>query len=89
MTDLRLRVPELAKTKAHKEGRTINSYVISNETGLAFNTADDYWHDRRQRLDRRVLLVLCEYLECSIEELLVEVEDPQGEASNQPAALSA
>lgn len=65
---------QLARIKAAKENRTVNTVVIAAETGLARNTVADYWYDRVQRLDKRVLERLCDYLQCDLEMLIIDGE---------------
>lgn len=78
---IELRLAEQAKKMAHREGRTITKYVIAQETGLAFNTVDSYWENRAKRVDLEVLIKLCDYFGCYLDDLMVQIptkEDVEG-----------
>lgn len=72
----RLRLPELAKIKAHKEGRTINKHVVSSETGVSYPTIYKYWDNDTQLVHLEILAKLATYFECQIEDLLELTTDP-------------
>lgn len=72
----RLRLPELAKIKAHKEGRTINKHVISSEAGVSYPTIYKYWDNDTQLVHLEILAKLAAYFECQIEDLLELTDDP-------------
>lgn len=84
---IKILVAEQAKAKAHREGRTINKNVIAEESGLSWPTVDNYWENKVQRYDKDVLLALCNYFECELEDLLVMVSEDESEVA--AVALSA
>lgn len=72
----RLRLPELAKEKAHKEGRTINKHVVSSEAGVPYPTIYKYWDNNTQLVHLETLAKLATYFDCQIEDLLELTDDP-------------
>jgi len=48
---------------------------VSDNTGLARNTISALYHDKAKRIDYDTINKLCEYLECSSEELLEYTPD--------------
>lgn len=72
---IEVRLAKLARLKSAAENRHIHIKAIAEETGLARNTVTDYWYDRVQRLDKRVLDALCQYLDCKLDELIVDADE--------------
>lgn len=70
-----IRLAKLAKEKAHKEGRSITKYVVASETGIAYNTISRYWDNDVKGVNFDVLLTLCDYFGCYLDDLLVQVPD--------------
>jgi DNA-binding Xre family transcriptional regulator len=69
---MRIRLQELLQEKAQREGRqTITQEEVVAATGISRPTVSDWLRDRVDRLDRRTIVKFCDYLECSIGDLLV------------------
>lgn len=68
------RLAEQAAIKGRREGRTINQAIIAEDTGLAFNTVNAWWHNRVTRYDEVVIITLCRYIPCNVSDLLT-IED--------------
>jgi Predicted transcriptional regulator len=71
MKRVRNRFHELLARKARHEGRRISQRTAADETGLAKATIDRYARNDVTRYDEPILLVLCDYLKCSVSDLLV------------------
>lgn len=71
--DIVIKLAELAIAKSRREKRPINKRVIASETGLPRNTVAAYWDNDIKRFDKKTLLVLCEYLNCYLDDLMVQV----------------
>lgn len=74
MNKLEIRLAKLALQKGADEERKINISVVARETGLTRNTVADYWYDRVKSMNRDVLATLIDWLGCSLDDLVVEVE---------------
>lgn len=61
-----LRVKEVAESKGYTILR------LSRESGLAYSTVLQYWHDRLRRLDVEVLQKIAKTLQVSVRELIQE-----------------
>lgn len=77
MMKLIIKLPEMAKRKAHREGRSITKFIVAKETMINYNTISAYWDNEIQRVDLGIMAKLCDYLDCHITDLLVEVEDEE------------
>lgn len=74
--DIQIRLAELAIQKGRREKRTINKLVIAKETRLPRNTVAAYWDNKIKRYDKATILTLCDYLDCYLDELMVQVAEP-------------
>jgi DNA-binding Xre family transcriptional regulator len=69
---MKIRLQELLHEKAQREGRhSITQEEVVAATGISRPTVSDWLRDRVDRLDRRTIVKFCDYLECSIGDLLV------------------
>lgn len=87
MKKYRLRLPELAKEKAHKEGRTINKHVVSSESGVPYPTVYKYWDNDTNLVHLETLAKLATYFGCEIEDLLELNGEADGIGVPQPFLL--
>lgn len=78
MGQIQNRLTELAAIKARQENRTISYRDIAQETGIALGTVSSWANNRITRYDAPVLLALCEWLGCSISDLLIITDDDDG-----------
>ncbi len=62
---IRFRVRELA------EGKGWNIAALAEQTGLAYSSALDLWHDRAQRIDKKTIEKLCIVFQVQPGELVV------------------
>lgn len=81
---LKIQLAKLAFQKGADEERKINISVAARETGLTRNTVADYWYDRVQRMDREVLETFMTWLDCSFEQLVIEVDEAEKSAAPHP-----
>lgn len=68
---IRNRVAELVAIKSRREGRPIRKTTIAEETGLNRGTIDTWLANQVTRYDADVMLVWCNYLDCSVADLFV------------------
>lgn len=67
----RSRLPLLIAQKEYKEQRRISQREIAQEVGLARATVSSWMSpDGMPRLDAKTAAALCEYLECSLADLV-------------------
>ena len=71
---VRFRVREVA------EQRGWNITKLAEQTGLAYSSVLDLWHDRVQRIDKKTIARLCGVLSVQPGDLLEYVPDDQKEA---------
>lgn len=72
---LRNRFALLLAQKAEREGRRrIPHEEVAEATGVGLSTISRYANNRVGQYSDRVILALCEYLECEPGDLLVRVE---------------
>lgn len=69
MKHIHMRIDELLKEQG------ISKNKICKDLDLGRGNFNKYCRDEFQRIDAHLLLKLCEYLSCNLEELLVIVED--------------
>lgn len=69
MKHIHMRIDELLKEQG------ISKNKICKDLDLGRGNFNKYCRDEFQRIDANLLLKLCEYLSCNLEELLVIVED--------------
>ncbi len=78
------RFTELLAVKMRREGRKITHEMIAAATGLSTTTVGSWARNEVTRFDTPVVLVLCDYFDCGLGDLLVieTVEDstPEMEA---------
>lgn len=79
MATLKIRLRELVREKALREGRDpdvnpITQEEIAHATGLSRPTVSSWMRDIVERLERESLLKFCRYLECQVGDLVV-IED--------------
>jgi transcriptional regulator with XRE-family HTH domain len=85
------RYQELLARKERHEGRRITQRTAAEETGLTTVTIGRYARNEVSRYDEPILLILCNYLGCTIGEFLVmedvdnEEESPENETALAPA----
>lgn len=77
MKRLEIRLAKLALQKGADEERKINISTVAFETGLTRNTVAAYWYDENKQMSRDVLLALMEWLDCSLSDLVVTIEDDE------------
>lgn len=70
MKKYRLRLPELAKQKAHREGRTINRHVVASESGVPYPTVYKYWDNDTSLVNLETMAKFAAYFDCEIDDLL-------------------
>lgn len=81
MKRLEIRLAKLALQKGADEERKINISTVAFETGLTRNTVAAYWYDESKQMSRDVLITLMEWLDCSLSDLVVTVEDEESPES--------
>lgn len=69
MKHIHMRIEELLKEQG------ISKNKICKDLDLGRGNFNKYCRDEFQRIDANLLLKLCEYFSCNIEELLVILED--------------
>lgn len=65
------RFKELLAIKERRENRSISQRDVAEELGLAKTTVDSYARNDVTRFDSHVVMKLCNYLGCSVGDLLV------------------
>ena len=75
------RFHELVALKERREERKITQSIAAEETGLSMGTIHRWMHNRVDRFESDTLVVLCNWLECEVGDLLV-VRDLGGSAPN-------
>lgn len=83
------RVAELLALKARRENRRITQRTAAEELGIPQSTFARWYHNEVTRRDDDIVLMLMEYLECSLPELLVVEEYDDEERSKTPLAATA
>lgn len=78
------RFTELLAIKGRKEGRNISRREVAEKTGLAKATVDAYGNNTVTRFDAGILLTMCEYLDCTLQEFLVVEEREQSPETTNP-----
>ena len=81
------RLDELLARKGRKEGRRISKRVMAEETGLGEGSLKLWGRNAVQKYDGVYIAVICRYLECGVDELLMIVEDDDEEEAETKAAL--
>lgn len=71
MKKIRSRLKLLVAEKEYKEGRRLSFSTISKETGISISAIAAYMQDSVTRFDADILLKLCDFIPCSLSELLV------------------
>lgn len=75
------RYEELLAIKERREGRRITQRVAAKETGLTTTTIGRYSRNEVTRYDEPIVLMLCNYLGCTLSEFLVVEEFDNGDES--------
>lgn len=76
MPTVKIRLRELVREKALREGRDPELHPITQEeiasaTGLSRPTVSAWMRDHVERLERESLLKFCGYLDCQVGDLVV------------------
>jgi len=67
----------LLAQKATKQQQNIALMDVQRETGIAWSTLNSWANNQLTRYDAPVIMVLCEYFDCQVGDLLVfEREEP-------------
>jgi transcriptional regulator with XRE-family HTH domain len=76
------RFQELVAVKERREGRRISQRTAAEEMGLTQVTIGRYSRNELSRYDESIVLAMCNYLGCTVGELLVieEFEEAGGES---------
>lgn len=61
-------LPELVAAKF--EGQEVNMSEVKRATGLNYGTIDNWMKDRINRVDFPTLVVWCDYLDCTVGDIL-------------------
>lgn len=69
------RFTQLLLRKMQRDGKRISNREVARSTGLSTLTVNDYANNKVTRFDATVLTKLCDYLDCSLDELLVIEDD--------------
>lgn len=65
----------LFKLKERLYERGMNQLTFSKKTGLRYNTVNAYYHGYIKRMRPEDLDKMCEYLECSLSDLIEYTHD--------------
>ncbi|NIV30492.1 MAG: helix-turn-helix domain-containing protein [Anaerolineae bacterium] len=68
--DIRIKLRELIKVREIETGEDITYLGIQEATGISLTTLVDWGKDRTRRFDADVLIRLCGFFDCPIEDLL-------------------
>lgn len=82
---IEIHLAEQALKKSRREGRKITKYVISQETKINRNSIAAYWENKARYIDREALEILCEYFNCTVEDLIVQVPDEESDLRRSDA----
>jgi DNA-binding Xre family transcriptional regulator len=75
----------LLNRKAKAEGKRIRLRELAKTLDLSYYTLNELAHDRLEHYPRDVLAKLCDYLDCTVGQLLVLTDMPDYEPSNSKA----
>lgn len=82
---MHIRLNELMDEKTLKDGRDpkvnkVTQQEVSDAIGVPQGTLSKWAGNKVDRLDKRIITALCVYFQCGIDDLLVLVNVPEGEA---------
>lgn len=80
MARVQNRFMELKALKMRRESRSIPNVLVAEETGLSLSSVQNWAHNRVTRYDAHQISTLCQYFDCTIDELLIlseNEEDPE------------
>ena len=81
------RFTELLAAKRRREGKSWRYREIAEATGLSTSTLSRFAQQKHEQFDGDTLAKLCDFLGCSLGELLILVNN-EDESEGQPAAVS-
>jgi putative transcriptional regulator len=64
------RLPMLMAQKQMRENRKINAVTVARETGLSRPTIANWIRSDLKRFEEETIIILCQYFECGIGDLL-------------------
>ncbi len=70
MAVVRLQLRELLNRRAAERGQPLTLEEVSNETDIAISTLDSMIEDRSDQVSLKALAALCDYLNCTPNDLL-------------------
>lgn len=88
MATVENRMTELLARKQRQEKRRISRRVMAEETGISLSTVQRWADNSLLRYDAVHIAVLCDYLKCGVDELLVIVEDDESPETKTELALA-
>lgn len=65
----------LLSQKEEQEQRNISLLEVHNQTGINWRTLQSWSNNKVSRFDSPILITLCEYFECNIEDLIQLIKD--------------
>lgn len=69
------RFKELLKRKSQQEKRKLPRRLIAEETGISLTSVQNWASNRVTQYQDAQIIAFCKYFDCTIDELLVMVED--------------
>jgi len=74
MTTVKVKVADLIEKKMIRDGRTLENPItqmeIARATGIPQGTISRWVGDKVDRLDKDIMVKLCDYFDCDISDLL-------------------
>ena len=70
---------ELLARKMRLEKRSISRRDVARETGISITSIQNWATNSIKRFDSDQIVAFCHYFDCGIDDLLIMVEDGEGE----------
>jgi DNA-binding Xre family transcriptional regulator len=81
------RFAELVAIKARKEKRRISRRMVVEETGISLTSIQNWANNNVTQFHQDQIVAFCKYFDCTIDELLILVED-ETESEGEVEALA-
>lgn len=88
MKMVRNRFNELLAVKERKEGRSISRRIVAEETGVSLSSVHNWATNQVTRYDSLQIMMFCEYLGCTVGDLLIIEEVPELGQRKTPSAAA-